>query len=83
MKKITVPLGASYNEFERQLKDTINNMVDMMEKISSTKTISHDEMIESSVCDLCQGKTTFTVINNIEKTYKFYCDTCLNSASYL
>lgn len=88
MKKITASLGSSHSEFDRQLKDILNDIVDNLNNLTLTQQDiigyqnklflqKHASIMESPLCDDCQKKATFTVINNNEGIYKFFCDSCL------
>ena len=84
MKKINVLLGLSNNEFERQLKETINDIVDSLFKINNNQQIiinkllkQHTTTHESTICDLCKNEASITVIDNNDNSYKFFCNKCL------
>jgi len=84
MKKITALLGPSHSEFDKQLKDTLNDIVDAIEQltIGASQKLSLNKnanVTESQACDLCKNKAAFTVIDNSENTYKFFCNNCLGA----
>jgi hypothetical protein len=90
MKKITVELGSSHNEFDRQLKNILNDMHDKIGDILTAQlTIKehqnklfnkhYAEALHSSICDICKDKADVMTTNLNNGAYKYYCDKCLSS----
>jgi len=88
MKKITAALGTSHSEFDRQLKDILNDISEAIDNLTKNQDDifenqhklahkQHVEVMQSTLCDTCKRKATFTTINITEGTYKSFCNKCL------
>jgi len=89
MKKITAILGSSHNDFDRQLKDTLNDISEAIaEIIENQKKISEHQYnislaqaskLEYPICETCQHSAHFTTINVLDGTHKSFCNKCIVS----
>ena len=90
MKKITTILGSSHSEFDRQIKETLNDISEAIEKLSMACNVmmenqnklflkQHADVMKSALCDACSHKAYFTTINLNEGTYQSFCNDCLRS----
>lgn len=90
MKKITAVLGISHSEFDKQLKDVLNDISESIDQLSQNQDLisdqlqklfskQHAEVTYSSLCDTCKKKAKFTTFNILDGTHKSYCDKCLTS----
>jgi hypothetical protein len=90
MKKITATLGSSHSDFDRQVKDLLNEMRDVIGAISSDQqTISehqhklflkqHAEILQSSLCNVCHHKAEIITIVIADGNYKSFCNKCVSS----
>lgn len=88
MKKITANLGTAYSEFDRQLKDTLNDISDSIDSLSKEQQLiieyqnklflkRHAEVLQSPICDTCHHKACIMTINIPDGTYKSFCNNCL------
>ena len=87
MKKITASLGTSHNEFDRQLKDLLNDMCDVVANIlidqhavleNQNKLFAkqHAEVLQSSICDLCRKKADVIITTITSGKYEAFCHKC-------
>ena len=83
MKKITAALGSSHNDFDRQVKDLLNEMGDVVENIRVEQhalTIKHNlSAPQSHLCDLCKQKADIITTNLSDGSYKSFCNDCLSA----
>jgi hypothetical protein len=90
MKKITAVLGASHSDFEKQLKELLNEMSDVIDNIVSEQQIiteyqnklflkQHAEVLQSSLCDVCHQKAEIIAIRLTDGIYESFCSRCTAS----
>ena len=90
MKKITALLGTSHNDFDRQLKDFLNEMSDVIANISQEQQVISEhqnklflkqyiEVLHSSICDLCRNKADIIITTIKNGTYEAFCNRCMTS----
>lgn len=85
MEKINAILGNAHGDFDRQLKNLLNEMSDVIEKISINQLSSKDsEDSEDSdnyslLCNICLKQADFVTTNLKDKSNKAYCNNCLSN----
>jgi hypothetical protein len=88
MRKITTPLGNSHSDFDRQLKDLLNDLSDTINNILAEQQSlaenqsklfqkQHVEILHSSICDVCHRKADIVTTNLSSGQYQSYCNGCL------
>jgi hypothetical protein len=81
MKKITAIMGNANSEFERQMKDLLNELSDRVEDIYSdqrnAKPKYPDNLARPLFCDLCQEKADIMTTDLVSGSCKHFCNGCL------
>lgn len=88
MKKITASLGNSHNDFDRQLKELLNEMGETIDRILCEQQIMneyqnkiflkhHAETLQSILCDMCHRKADMVTTDLSDGTYRSFCNSCL------
>jgi hypothetical protein len=89
VNKITAVLGKSHSEFEHQLKNSINNICDVIDNILNTQNAileyqnklfnkQHVEIMKSSICNTCKCKADVITINLCDGVSIAFCNKCLS-----
>lgn len=81
MKKITAVLGSAHNDFDRQVKDVLNELSESVERIlveqHNFAIMKNLDAPQSKLCDVCHHKADMVTTNLADGSYKSFCNKCL------
>jgi len=77
MKRITVLLGSSHNDFDRQLKDLMNDMAECMENLSIAQELKGGVKSAPHVCEVCGNKADIITTSLDTHVHRSFCNACL------
>ena len=88
MKKITATLGSSHNEFDRQLKDLLNEMGEVVNEILTEQRVMRSvanlslldqasNKLQTHLCNLCRRKADIVTVDLNSNTSQSFCNSCL------